>query len=482
MADDGLEVVAAPGLEAETAQVLCGEGEGKLVVLHPVATLVEQALRVEHGDGTACLVLGRALGADDRLEEPRDADARRPCSEENHALVGKLLAPMPQGGEDAAADDPGGSLNVVVEAGQAVAVVVEQPDGVVLLEVLPLQQRVGVDLLDRLHEPVDEGVISVAAKAALLVAEVERVVEELLVVGAAVEGDRQGQLRVDAGAGYVEGELADGDAHASGSLIAQAEYALVVGGDDQADAGLAGISEQLRNALDVVGRDPDAPGPAEDVAVLPAGAPHRRGVDDRGELLEVVDEEAVEEGLVPVLQRGETDVLLEVVSLAAEVLELQGYLFLDGGDAPGQQAPKAEGGTLVLGEGGVLVDRGAVEQLTASRRRQHVRQVTQTGSARARHDLLVSLGSVQVTRFAQGLEGPNVTSSVLSARGRAHRRAQRAGAVVLVTDREPCRGPRKGNGANDARVDCPGGVSWPGGPAGQTASWPRTVRWKSTVR
>ena len=178
---------------------------------------------------------------------------------------------MAKSGEDAAADDPGRALDVVVEARDPVAVVVQQLYGVVLFEVLPLQKGVGKDLLDGLDEAVHKGVVVLAPEAVLGVAEVERVVEQLFVVGPAVKGDGQGQLGVDAGPGDVQGELADGDAHASGALVAEAQDALVVGDHDEAHARLGGVAEQLRNPLEVVGRDPNAPRAAEDVAVLPTG-------------------------------------------------------------------------------------------------------------------------------------------------------------------------------------------------------------------
>jgi hypothetical protein len=49
--------------------------------------------------------------------------------------------PRPERREDAAADDPCRSLDVVIEARDAVAVVVQQRDGVVLLEVLPVSLK-----------------------------------------------------------------------------------------------------------------------------------------------------------------------------------------------------------------------------------------------------------------------------------------------------------------------------------------------------
>ena len=65
--------------------------------------------------------------------------------------------------------------------------------------------------------------------------EVERVVEQLQVVGADVQDDGQGAAGVDAAGGGVDGEFADGDLDAADALIADAQDAFRVGGDQQVD-------------------------------------------------------------------------------------------------------------------------------------------------------------------------------------------------------------------------------------------------------
>ena len=47
---------------------------------------------------------------------------------------------------------------------------------------------------------------------------------------------------MDPRGGGVEGELADGDPHAAGPLVAQAEDPLVVGHHDQADVEIGGVA------------------------------------------------------------------------------------------------------------------------------------------------------------------------------------------------------------------------------------------------
>ncbi len=93
------------------------------------------------------------------------------------------------------------------------------------------------------------------------------------------------------------------------------------------------------------------------MAELLAREADRRRVDDRQELLEIVDEQPVEQGLVAVLERREADVALEVVGLAPDVLQLEGDLLVDRRHARRQQAVEAEGIPLAGGEGRALVEQ-----------------------------------------------------------------------------------------------------------------------------
>ena len=106
----------------------------------------------------------RSGGAHHLAGQPGDAQACCPGAEEDQPLRGDWLAAVPQGGQDAGHHHGRGSLDVVVEAGQRGPVPVEQPDRVVLLEVLPLQDRVGEGVADRPDERVDEAVVVGAAQ------------------------------------------------------------------------------------------------------------------------------------------------------------------------------------------------------------------------------------------------------------------------------------------------------------------------------
>ena len=154
-----------------------------------------------------------------------------------------------------------------------VAVAVEQPDGVVLLEVLPLQEGLRVHLLHGDDERLDEGVVGLAPQAA---ASDSRGRE-----GRAAAPRCRSRSRAKpaacvsggAGAGRVERELADRDAHAERPLVAEPEDPLTVGRHDESHAGQGGVGEQLRDAVDVVRCDPHAAGPSHHVAVFARACP-----------------------------------------------------------------------------------------------------------------------------------------------------------------------------------------------------------------
>ena len=94
--------------------------------------------------------------------------------------------------------DGAGALDVVVEEREARAVALEVRERLVRREVLELDEEFGEGGAHFVHEFVHE-LVELGERAPLLAqAEVERVVEELLGVGAGVEADGHGGLGADA--------------------------------------------------------------------------------------------------------------------------------------------------------------------------------------------------------------------------------------------------------------------------------------------
>jgi len=246
------------------------------------------------------------------------------------------------------------------------AIVLEDPEGVALVEVLPLDQSVGEHLAHALDERFDEVVVLLAGDAAGAVPDVERVFQQRGVVGADVEADGQHLGWMDAGTGHVERQLADGDAHPPGALVAETEDALVVGDHDQADVLVGEVAQARRDAVDVVRSEPDPAHVAHDVAEALAGFTDRRGVDDGHQLGEVLHQHPVEQHLVAVQQACQADVALEVVGLLANVLELELDLLLDGVHRGGQEAMQPALRAFFGSEGQAFVGRRVLQQPDAA--------------------------------------------------------------------------------------------------------------------
>jgi hypothetical protein len=79
----------------------------------------------------------------------------------------------------------------------------------------------------------------------------------------------------------------------------------------------------------------------------------------------VAGEEAVEKGLVAILEGGEKNIFFEVGGFGAELGEGVGLLLFHRELARGDEAAKPEGVALLLAEGGGFVEEGVFEEVGA---------------------------------------------------------------------------------------------------------------------
>ena len=143
----------------------------------------------------------------------------------------------------------------------------------------------------------------------------------------------------------------------------QSEDPLSIGDHDDPHPAFGPVLENPAYPTPVLRRHIQPAGPAEDRSELPARLPDGRGVDHRHHGLEVPHQGAIEEGLVPVLQAGQVDVLIQRAALAVKIVE-NPLLLLRRREHPGrQQSPEAECVTLRFGKGGALVAAGIVQQI-----------------------------------------------------------------------------------------------------------------------
>ncbi len=174
-----------------------------------------------------------------------------------------------------------------------------------------------------------------------------------------------------AGRRGVDGQLADGDVHAVGAPVADAEEPLAVGGHDQVDVvGAQAVVAQGRlDAIHVVDGQVDALGPAELGAVALDRLRHDRGVDDREHLLQVLLEQLVEEDLVALAHGGQECVAGEVVGLDAVLRIRAPRLSVERQDGGRQQPLEAERRALLGGERGPAVEARIAQQGAATGQR-----------------------------------------------------------------------------------------------------------------
>src|SRR5271169_1226034 len=184
----------------------------------------------------------------------RDPGSGRAAAQEQQALVCDLLSGDTQRSKDAGQRDTGGALDVVVVGADPVTVAREDRDGIDVREVLPLDATSRVQRFHRGHELVDKGEVFFAADPVLTQAEIERVIEQILIVRTYIQNDRQAALRRHAGAGGVERELAKRYAHPPGAEIAEPEDALAVGYHDEPHILFRPIAEDLPDPAAVVDR------------------------------------------------------------------------------------------------------------------------------------------------------------------------------------------------------------------------------------
>uniref|UniRef100_A0A182JE73 Uncharacterized protein n=1 Tax=Anopheles atroparvus TaxID=41427 RepID=A0A182JE73_ANOAO len=217
--------------------------------------LRQQTIDVEHPDLVAGRLQLAALGLHGLHHQIGDTDGRLARPEKHERVLRDALAGEALRGEQAGHRHRCRALDVVVERAVRVAELVQEAERVVVAKVLELDERVlAVPLHDGLHELVDELVVLRALHARVPQADVQWILQQVLVVRADVDHDRQTLVRRNAGEGRVERELTDRNAHTAGTQIAQPENALTVRHDDRAHVRFRPVAQHIVHVPTVVDR------------------------------------------------------------------------------------------------------------------------------------------------------------------------------------------------------------------------------------
>ena len=187
--------------------------------------------------------------------------------------------------------------------------------------------------------------------------------QKRFVVRTHIQQNGQAVLRRDAAQRRVESHLADGDAHAAGALVAQAQNALAVRDHDAAHLVIARVRENLLDAVLVRIAEKEAARPAPDLAEALAALAHVGGIHNGQHLLCVVRNQRVEKRFAIVLQVAHVAVLAKGGIAARQHSQAAFPLVFQGSDVRRQQAMQAKGGALLFAEGRALVEPGIMQQL-----------------------------------------------------------------------------------------------------------------------
>ncbi len=227
-------------------------------------------------------------------------------------------------------------------------------------EILELNEDAGKYLVRRRDEFLDQFIVGRAGDAVLAQAYIKRVFEQRFIVGADVDGDRQAQIGMHAGAGGIQRQLAHRYAHAVGAEISKPQYPLAVGDDDQL-RGMGPVAQDLLDAAAIVGADEKAARALENVAELLAREAYGRRVDQRLHLVDVVAQHAEKQRLVAVVQRIQRDELVERIGEAAQIDQHARRLLVLAQHMRRQETAQAKRIALPLGKCGATVERGILQ-------------------------------------------------------------------------------------------------------------------------
>jgi hypothetical protein len=204
-------------------------------------------------------------------------------------------------------------------------------------------------------------------RTVLAQSEIERVLQQGLVVRADVEHDRQTVLRRHAGQCSTKREFADRDAHPAGAEIAKPKDALTVRDNNEPDVRFGPIEQQLLQPTPRGDRQIDAARLTKDMAEFLARLAHRRRIHDRHVGRWIRHQHGVEQRLVPCLKVGQHQIFQQVVVEISNLGMSSRHLQFDARYGGRQQTFQPPGLALRHGECRPLVQARVVQQAVACR-------------------------------------------------------------------------------------------------------------------
>src|SRR5262249_29060725 len=208
-----------------------------------------------------------------------------------------------------------------------------------------------------------------AAHAFMAPSDIERIAEPLEIVGADIQHDGQAGRRMQPAARGVKRKLADGNSHAAGALVAEAENAFAIGDDNGFDVIEPRIGQDTFDTLLLRHAQKQASRLAKGLTEFLAAQSDRGRVGDRQHPFELAHQHGVKEHLVAVLKTTQENITREIVVQAVERLHPAIHLLVELGHVWRQQPMELEFIPLAVAERGAFVQQRIVEELIAEQPR-----------------------------------------------------------------------------------------------------------------
>lgn len=256
---------------------------------------------------------------------------------------------------DATHDDSSCSLDVVVEHGIVLTISFQRRERI--LPIFELNDNVWPALLQRSHEFIEELLFFLRRDFLATTAHVERVLEEGLVAGSQIDGQREGAFGSNAGTTSVQSQLANGDTHASHTEISETEDSGAIGDDGDFDIGLRPILNDIREMASILETEIHAFGLLVDFGPSLASLSDGGGIDQRSQLGEMIGQESVEQVDIVVSEGAEVEKSLNVIGLGGQLCKASLLLDVVALCTRGSQTVRLEIFPYGDGEGSVVVGR-----------------------------------------------------------------------------------------------------------------------------
>ena len=154
-------------------------------------------------------------------------------------------------------------------------------------------------------------IVLVVADTRVTTAHVQRIVQQLLVIGTNIEHHRQRIGRADTTTGGVQGKLTDRNTHTADALVAQAENTFTVGYHDNFNIVIWYVLQNVVHIVTILIGDKDPAGAAVNLRETFAGSANGWGVDNRHHLIKMILYQAIEQRFVGVLNIAQVDMLVD---------------------------------------------------------------------------------------------------------------------------------------------------------------------------